>query len=246
MDTATSKTGTSKTGTARTDLRRIVLAVTIASFSIAALTGIGALLGPGEFGETGVRVLLTTVVVGCASVVTLCCLAVVGGRFQLVGVLGFLLAVATAALGLFLVWDWSDDIPESIYETFGVAITVSLTLAQICLLLGLAGVRRSLASLMWPTVALALVVAGMVSVMVTGYDPSDAFLRALGVVAILDVLGTLVTIALGVFGRDHRALSVTLPPALAARLRAESAASGRPVPELVDEAVARYYGTPVD
>jgi hypothetical protein len=230
----------------KTDLRRIVLAVTISSFSIAALMGIGALLGPGEFGETGVRVLLTTVVVGSASVVTLCCLAVVGDRFQLVGVTGFLVALATAALGLFLVWDWSEDLPGSVYETFGVAIAVSITLAQVCLLLGLAGVRRALAPLMWTTVALAVVVSSMVSAMITGYEPTDGFWRTLGVIAILDVLGTLVTVAVAVFGRDDRALSVTLPPAVAARLRAESAETGRPVPELVDEAVARSYGQPVD
>jgi hypothetical protein len=191
-------------------------------------------------------VLLTTVVVGCASVVTLCCLTVVGGRFQLVGLAGFLVAVAAAALGLVMVWDWSGDLPERFYETFGVAVTVSLTLAQISLLLGLAGVRRTLAPLMWTTVGLAVVVASMVSVMITGYEPGDAFLRTLGVVAILDVLGTLVAIALGVFGRDEQALSVTLPPALSARLRAESHASGRPVLELVDEALAHHYGMPVD
>ena len=51
------------TRAAKTDVRRAVLAVTISSFSIAALMGIGALLGAGGFGETSVRVLLTTVVV---------------------------------------------------------------------------------------------------------------------------------------------------------------------------------------
>jgi hypothetical protein len=234
------------TRSARTDLRRIVLAVTISSFSIAALMGIGALLGPGEFGATGVRVLLTTVVVGCASVVTLCCLAVVGGRFQLVGLTGFLVALSTAAMGLVIVWDWSEDLPGTFYETFGIAVTASLTLAQVCLLLGLAGLRRSLAPLMWATLVLALVVGGMVSVMITGYDPSDAFLRTLGVVAILDVLGTLVTIAIGAFGRDDQALTVTLPPAIAGRVRAASAESGRPVRELVDEALTRCYGASVD
>jgi hypothetical protein len=231
---------------ARTDLRRIVLVVTIASFSIAALMGIGALLAPGEFGETGVKVLLTTVVVGCASVVTLCCLTVVGGRFQVVGVTGFLVAVATGGLGLFLVWDWSGDLPGSVYKTFGVAVTVALTLAQISLLLGLAGLRRTLAPWMWSTVALALVVAALVSRMITGHEPTDSYLRTLGVVAILDVLGTLVTIAIGVFGRDDEALSVTLPPAVASRVRAASAESGRPVRDLVDEALTRCYGASVD
>jgi hypothetical protein len=234
------------TPAARTDVRRAVLAVTISSFSIAALMGIGALLQPGDFGETSGRVLLTTVVVGCASVVTLCCLVVVGGRFQPVGVVGFLLAVTTGALALVLVWGDTEDFPENLFRTFGVAVTASLTLAQICLLLGLAGARRSLAPLMWATVGLAVVVSSMVSAMITGYQPADGFLRALGVVAILDVLGTLITIAVGVFGRNERSLTITLPPAVAARLEAESAETGRPVRELVDEALTRFYGSSVD
>ncbi|HEY3528620.1 MAG TPA: hypothetical protein VGK78_05675 [Nocardioides sp.] len=234
------------TGTTKTDVRRAVLAVTISSFSIAALMGIAALLGAGDLGETSVRVLLTTVVVGCASVVTLCCLAVVGRRFEPVGVVGFLVALGTAGLGLLMVWGGSDDLIENLYHTFGVAVTASLTLAQICLVLGLAGARRSLAPLMWGTVGLALVVAVMVSSMITGNDASDSFLRGLGVVGILDVLGTLVTIAVGVFGRGDRSLTVTLSPALAARLEAESAATGRRVRDLVDDALVHHYGMPAD
>jgi len=149
-------------------------------------------------------------------------------------------------LGLLLVWGSSEELLDDLYQTFGVAITASLTMAQVCLLLGLAGARRSLAPLMWTTVGLAVVVSSMVSAMITGYEPADGFLRALGVVAILDVLGTLVTIAVGVFGRDQQSLSITLPAAVAARLQAESAETGRPVRELVDEALTRYYGSPID
>jgi hypothetical protein len=235
------------TRAAKTDVRRVVLAVTISSFSIAALMGIGALLGAGDFGETSVRVLLTTVVVGCASVVTLCCLAAVAGRFHLVGVTGFLLTLATTGLGLVLVWSPSEKLLEDLYRTFGVAVAASLTLAQVCLLLGLAGARRSLAPVMWATVALALVVFSMVSALITGYDdPADGFFRTLGVVGILDVLGTLVTIAVGVFGRDATTMTVTLTPAATQRVRAQSARTGRPVAELVDEALGRSFDVRVD
>jgi hypothetical protein len=231
---------------AKTDVRRAVLAVTISSFSIAALMGIVALLGAGDFGETSIRILLTTVVVGCASVVTLCCLVVVGGRFEPVGVLGFLVALTTTGLALLMVWGSSDDLIEDLYRVLGVGVTASLTLAQVCLLLGLAGARPSLARPMWVTVVLAVVVGCMVSAMVTGHEPSEEFLRTLGIIGILDVLGTLVTISIGVFGRAPDRLTVTLPPAVAARVRAASAASGRPVGEVVDEALARYFDVPVD
>jgi hypothetical protein len=236
------------TRAAKTDVRRAVLAATIASFSIAALMGIGALLGAGGFGETSVRVLLTTVVVGCASVVTLCCLVPVGGRFHVVGVAGFLLTLTTAALGLVVVWGPWEDLSENVYQTFGVAVAASLTMAQICLVVGLAGARRSLAPVMWATVGLTLVVFSMVSTLITGYDdPADGFFRTLGIVAILDVLGTLVTIAVAVFGRgDDRTMTLTIPPTLAARVQAESDATGRPVREVVDQALARYFDVSVD
>jgi len=234
------------TQAAKTDVRRVVLAVTISSFSIAALMGIAALLGAGDFGETSVRVLLTTVVVGCASVVTLCCLVVVGGRFEPVGVLGFLFALATAGLALLMVWGRSEDLIDDLYRLFGVGVTASLTLAQISLLLGLAGARRSIARLMWATIVLAVLVGSMVSAMITGYDVSDGFLRALGIIGILDVLGTLVTISIGVFGRGDRSLTVALSPPVAALLEAESAATGRPVRDLVEDVLARHYDTRVD
>jgi len=234
------------TQAAKTDVRRVVLAVTISSFSIAALMGIAALLGAGDFGETSVRILLTTVVVGCASVVTLCCLVVVGDRFEPVGLLGFLFAVTTAGLALLMVWGDSDDLIENLYRLFGVGVTASLTLAQISLLLGLAGTRRSIARLMWATIVLAVVVACMVSAMITGYDASDDFLRTLGIIGILDVLGTLVTISIGVFGRGDRSLNVALSPRVAALLEAESAATGRPVRDVVEDVLARHYDTRVD
>ena len=107
--------------TAKADLRRAVVAVTISSFSIAALMGIGALLGAGDFGTTEVRILLTTVVVGSGSVLTLCCLVVVGKRFETVGLLGFLVTLATTLLGLVLVWSGSEDLVDNLLETFGVA-----------------------------------------------------------------------------------------------------------------------------
>lgn len=244
MDTHRSTTTgtTSTTSTTRTDVRRVVLAVTISSFSIAALMGIAALLGADIFSETSVKVLATTVVVGLASMLTLCCLVVVGGRFQPAGLLGFLVTLGTTVLALALVWSASETLWNHVDQGFRVAVTASLTLAQVCLLLGLAGSRRRLAPLTWSTVALALVVGTMVSALIYDYQAGDGYVRGLGVVAILDVLGTLVTIALGVFGRDERSLVVTIPPALAPRLRALAQERGRPVDEIAGELLESALG----
>lgn len=230
----------------KTDVRRVVMTLTIASFTIAALMGIAALLGASILSETSLKVLATTVVVGCASVVTLCCLVVVGGRFQAVGVLGFVVTLGAALLALVMVWSASETMWETWGDTFRVALTASLTLAQICLLLGLAGARRGLSGLMWPTVGLALVVGAMVSALIYGTEPGEGYVRAMGIVAILDVLGTLVTIALGVFGRDQQSLTVSVPPELARRVRAEAQTTGRPVSAVVEQALAQTFGAPVD
>jgi hypothetical protein len=216
MDTQTTRTTQPTSQTTRTDVRRVVLAVTISSFSVAALMGIAALLGADIFSETSLKVLATTVVVGSASVVALCCVAVVGGRFHPVGLLGILVAAGTAALALTLVWTASETLWNHVDEPFRVAVAASLTLAQVCLLLGVAGARRRLTPVMWSTVVLALVVLAMVSALIFEYQPGDGYYRGLGVVGILDVLGTLVTLAPGAFGRHERRLTASVPPDLAA------------------------------
>ena len=68
-------------------VRRAILALVIGSFSIAALMGVVALLS-GDFDETQGKVLLTTLVVGCASICVLCYLATGGTPYQFVGLVG--------------------------------------------------------------------------------------------------------------------------------------------------------------
>lgn len=235
------------TGETRTDVRRAVLAVTITSFSIAALMGIAALLGAGDFGETEARILGTTVLVGCGSVLTLACLVPLETRWRVASIGGFLLTLGTVVLALAMIWDASVAENDTGEKALGIGITLALTLAQLCLLLGVSVRRPSVSPLVWITIALAMVLAGLVISLIVGEsEPSDGVWRLLGVVAILDVLGTLVAIAIGVFGRDERVLAVTLSPAVADRVRAESQATGRPVKDIVDEAVAHHFDLPVD
>ena len=229
------------TGETRTDVRRAVLAVTITSFSIAALMGIAALLGAGDFGETEARILGTTVLVGCGSVLTLACLVPFETRWRVVSIGGFVVTLGTVALALAMIWDGSVSETDTAEKALGVGVTLALTLAQLCLLLGVSVRRPSVSPLVWITIALAMLLAGLVISLIVGEsEPSDGVWRLLGVMAILDVLGTLVAIAIGVFGRDERVLSVTLSPAVAERVQAESRASGRSVTDLVDEALDRY------
>lgn len=227
-----------------TSLRRAAATVTIASFAVAALMGIVALLGGGDFGEGEARILLTTLVVGSASICALCYLSTSGTRWAPVGATGGVVLLLPVATALILVWsDWGDG-SEGIARAFGVGVVVALTLAQVCLLLALAGDGR-LDSVLWPTVAVAAVLAALVSAMVLAVVEADGLWRLVGVLAILDVLGTVVTIALGRFGdrgapgSRTRQLRIALSAEQAGALDRLARATGRTPEQLVVEAVDR-------
>src|SRR3954454_13769019 len=127
-----------------TTFRRVAATLTIGSFSVAALMGIAALLGGGDFGEGEAKILLTTLIVGSASINLLCYLATAGTRFAGAGALGAAVVVVPVATSLHLVWqDWN-DVPEGELKVFGIGVVAAVTLAQVCLLLALAGERENL------------------------------------------------------------------------------------------------------
>jgi hypothetical protein len=228
-------------------VRRWIVRITIGSFSVAALMGIAALLGGGDFGETEGRILLTTLLVGVVSIAVLCYLATAARPSQPVGVAGGVAVLVPFVTGLVMIWgDLQNGPGEGLLRTFGVGAIVAATLAQVCLLLALGEKAAPLARrLLLGTIALAALVAVLTSVLVLGYDPDgDGFYRALGVVAILDVLGTVVGAAVMKFGpggtSDDRVGAIDLPPDLEARLARHSAATGQVRAEVVAAAVDRY------
>lgn len=236
-----------------TNIRRVAATLTIGSFSVAALMGILALLGGGEFGDGEARVLLTTLIVGCASICVLCYLAVAGTPWAPVGVVGALVLIVPVVTSLVLVWaDWDflgDDM-DGTWKAFGVGVVAAATLAQICLLLALAAGRAARAFVLWSTVGLAVLLAILVSSVILGKAEADDLWRFIGVIAILDVLGTLATIALAKFGGGEDAdaavtsrrapVGVALSDAHAATIEDLSRSTGRPPADLVAEAVERY------
>ena len=226
-------------------VRRVVVRLIIGSFAFAALLGILALLVPGRVGSVQGRILLTTLVVGVTSVLALCYLAIGDSRSRWVGLAGGVAALVSAGCALDIVWaHWQHDPGPGLLRTFGVSGIVALTLAQFALLLAVVPRRHDLTGLVRSTVAAGTVLAALLVAVVLGWDPGDGALRVIGVVAILDVLGTVVTIALAVFGSDRRRrtapLTVVVPEALAVRLRARAEAAGQDPTELVLDAVTRY------
>jgi hypothetical protein len=236
-------------------VRRLVVATTIGSFSIAALMGILALLGSGDFGEGEIRVLLTTLIVGTASICVLCYLATGGTPYQIVGILGGAVVVLPLVTSLMMVWgDFEFGPDDGLIKAFGVGCVLAGTLAQLCLLLGLAWDEPGVRWLLWPTIALAAILAAIVTGMIVSENGPDGLMRLVGVVAILDVLGTVITVAMAKFGgnKDRRVaasapagpspagLAIGLPDRLAAAIEQRSRETGRSPAHLVAEAVERY------
>lgn len=226
--------------------RKAVATLTIGSFSVAALMGIIALLGGGDFGEGEARVLMTTLIVGSASICMLCYLATGGTRWAPVGVAGAVVLVLPVTTALILVWsDWDGEL-EGLLKTFGIGVVAAVTLAQICLLLGVAGARAGLRWVLGATVVLAGILAVLVGGLILEALDGDDIWRPLGVVAILDVLGTLVTIAIAKFaGREDDEtpagrLRVTLESAQADSIHQLARTTGRAPADLVAEAVEQY------
>jgi hypothetical protein len=229
-------------------IRTAIVRVTIGSFSLAALLGVIALVGGGAFGATEGRILLTTLLVGVVSIAVLCYLATAETPYQPVGVAGGVVVLAPLVSALVMIWsDYSEAPPEWLGKTFGVGAVVAASFAQASLLLAMTvrarpAVRRILA----PTLVMATVLAAMVSYLILGPEPrATPYFRLLGIVAILDVLGTVVVAALTRFGRGTvrpapPPAALVVPPALAARVVDLAERTGRRPEEVVDEALQRY------
>lgn len=212
--------------------RRIAIIAIIASLSLTAIIGIIALLS-GDFGETQGRILLTTSLVAGLSILSLCHLAVVGRAVRVVGFAGITVSAIALALGLILVWTDSGvfDLSE-VWRWFGVASVIAVSLAHANLLLLLGARRRAVIRWgLWLTLATIAIVAVMIvlPILTEGKIPgeqADSYWRLFGVVAILDVLGTIAVPVLGLFLRDAQpasepepvGMSIELSPELAARL----------------------------
>ena len=230
-------------------LRRTAVVFVIVSLSLAALLGIVTLF-TGEFGEVQAKVMLTTLLVAGFSITALCHLAVVGRAPRLVGYIGVGVSGVALLLGLVLLWrsweNWS-DVWEATLKAFVILAIVAVSLAQANLLLLLAGRRHRAVriGLIVTLVCIALIVALVSPPIITDGDipgeHGDIYWRLVGVVAILDALGTIVVPVLGrVFREGAAVLTVRLEGAAADAVQrlahARGVAPAAVVADLVAEA----------
>ncbi len=190
-------------------VRRIAVVFIIVSLSITALVGIVTLL-TASFGEVQAKVLLTTLLMAGFSITALCHLAVVGRALQIVGYLGIAASALAFFTGVYLIWsswdNWSES-RETILKTFAVLGVLAVSFAHANLLLLLAGRRNPfIRTSLFITVGLIGLLAALniVPIVTNGEIPgeNELYWRFLGVVAILDVLGTIVLPVVNRFARD--------------------------------------------
>jgi len=230
-------------------VRKTIIRLTIGSFSIAALLGILALLKGGEFSDTQGNVLLTTLLVGVVSIAVLCYLGTASKRYQWVGILGGISAGVSTVIGLILIWGSFDPDNQFIWKAFGVGTTLAATLAQVSLLLSLVdNAKQAIRRILYATLLFAAIVAGMIIVPITFefFEMVDWYWRLLGVVAILDVLGTVTVAALTKFGTSDKVddVTLTISPALDSRLVDAANTSGRSKRDIVSEALENFFDGP--
>lgn len=224
------------------DVRRIVVKLVIGSFSLAALLGIIALLAGGDMDGTQGHVLTTTLLVGAESIAVLCYLSTAGTKYVPLGLAGALVSAVPFGISLWLVWAEPGNFDNWVWKTSAVGVTIAASIAQACLLLAVArGVQRVRTMLVATLLAIG-VVAGMIVVPIVAENGVDegAYWRIFGIIAILDVLGTITVAALARFGgpRDDAALALPLlSPAVEARLIAFASRRGVTPSELVDRAL---------
>ncbi|MFZ4895661.1 hypothetical protein ACL9RL_14540 [Plantibacter sp. Mn2098] len=189
-------------------VRRIAVIAIIVSLSLTALVGILVLV-TGGFGEVQGRVLLTALLVAGFSITALCDLAIAGRSLRIVSAVGLVVSGIALVLGVVLIWrDWSDPFWSDALRWFAIAGVWAVSIAQVSLLLLLAGRRRrSIRIGLGVTIVVIVIVAVFVTlpILTNGDVPGSAaadYWRVFGVFVIIDALGTIVVPVLALFLRD--------------------------------------------
>jgi hypothetical protein len=172
---------------------RIFLISTLASLVVSALIGIGIFI-LGDFGDIQVKLLFSTLIIGGFSLTGLAS-ALRGGSWWL-GILrplGVAASLVALIVVLARVWELFDD-DRITWRLIGTATVLAVTLAHLSLL-GMMRPRTNLVRL-WRAGALTAAVSLATLIIVAlfeffGHGFREYYVRLLGVVAILDVLGTI-------------------------------------------------------
>ena len=180
-----------------TNYKKGFLISMITSLCAGALTAIGIIVF-GDFGELEIKVLLTTVAVGGFSLTALCNSALYDKKKCVeFAIFGIVISVLGFLVTMILIWSGDAVDSEAFVKLMFVLMILSVSTAHISVLLIMNSMSKIVNFSLYATMIFILWVVVMLVILVItegepGIDP-EVYYRVLGVFAILDVLGTIVT-----------------------------------------------------
>jgi hypothetical protein len=176
----------------RLNYKKSFLLALITALILSALVGIYIFL-IGDFGEMENKILITTISLAVFSLLGLCSALVHGNKnLSLFSMLGMCFSLLGFIASLAIIWQIKPS--PRIAEIFMILTILAFSFAHISLLLLLKIKYPIVKYALYSTLTFIIIVALMLSyVVVTHHDTEGLFFRLLGVFAILDVLGSIVT-----------------------------------------------------
>lgn len=171
-------------------LKKLSLFGIIGFLSLSALVAVVSLL-TGEFGETQVKIILTTLTISGASVCGMACFAFIEKRgLAPLGAIGVACAVIAAAVGILAIWGI-----DNIGTTYG-KVTLTFVIAAVALahifLLHIPTLPPNYRWNQYTLIFFDLILAGQVTYAMWEEVNSSGFYRFMGVITVFVVLFTLI------------------------------------------------------
>lgn len=164
----------------------------VVALSISALIGIFIFLF-GDFGETEIRLLLTTLTIGCFSLTGLCSSSIhKRNKLRIFSEIGIIISILGSITTVGAIWEIIDF--NEIWKTMVIFIILSVTIGYISLLLRIRPRTDRIKYLLTGTIVFISIVSLMlIKSTLSEFNENEFYFRLLGVFSILNVLGTIAT-----------------------------------------------------
>lgn len=176
-------------------LKKILLRLLLISLSASAFAGIFVLLF-GEFRETEVKILLTTLSIGGCSLTGLCSSVIYDTRHRLFSITGMIIAALCFILVLITIWVDAEFLLNN-WKLLELLIILTVSFAHVSLILIQPSANKFVSYLKAASISCtSIVVFVLICLIWEIFEEDEYFFRVLGVFAILDVAGTISTVIL--------------------------------------------------
>ena len=174
--------------------KKFFLRTFIVALSVSALIGIIIFL-IGDFGETEVKVLSTTLAIGGFSITALGCSTIhERDEFRAFSLIGMLISVFGFLFTVSAIWVLFESNHNWVGQALFTFIILAVSTAHSALLLQIRAKTKNIKYFLIATIiCISIVGLMLIKTTINNFGESDIFFRLLGVFAILDVLGTIAT-----------------------------------------------------